>query len=311
MQRRQPPVHSCIPGRRRGFAGGSADSDRCVYSYRRGWLYACNGDGNSNGLAATPIVSVSPSPNPAFLSNAVAITASIPSPAGTVGGIVTFFDGETQLGSSDVSEGRATFSTSALTVGTHNIVASYSGDANYHSASSSSSLETIQDFAIATAPGSSMGTPTILPGTSASYSFVVSPIGGATMPAALALSVEGAPVNANVVFSPSAVAANSGTTTVTMVVNTPSLAAAEPPYGPLGRGALPMVLGLGLLPIARRLRNTRRWIQMLALAIVGIAFALGVTGCGGITYTTRSFSMTVTAKSGSLSHNASVKLNVK
>jgi hypothetical protein len=259
----------------------------------------------------TPMVSVTPSPNPAFLSNTVTITASIPSSAGTPGGTVTFFDGETQLGSSSVSAGSATLSTSALTMGTHNITAAYSGDANYRSAISSASLETIEDFAIAVAPGSSTGIPNIFPGASVSYSFVVSPIGGATMPAALALSVDGAPVNAAAVFSPSVVAANSGMTTVTMVVNTPPLAAAEPPRSPLGKGTLPMALGLVLLPFARRLRNARRWIQVLVLSIAGVAFVLGVTGCSGITYTTRSFSMTVTAKSGNLSHTASVKLNVR
>jgi hypothetical protein len=224
---------------------------------------------------------------------------------------VTFIDGETQLGSSSVNGGSATFSTAALTMGTHNITAAYSGDANYHSAISSSSLETIEDFAIAVAPGSGAGIPTIFPGASASYSFVVSPIGGATMPAALALSVDGAPVNATVVFSPSVVASNSGTTTITMVVNTPSLTAAEPTRSPLRNGAIPLALGVVLLPFARRLRYARRWIQVLMLSVAGAAFALGVIGCGAITYTTRNFSMTVTAKSGNLSHTASVKLNVK
>ncbi len=196
-------------------------------------------------------------------------------------------------------------------MGTHNITAAYSGDEYYHSAISFTSVETIQDFAIAVAPGNGAGIPTIFPGTSESYSFVVSPIGGATMPAALALSVEGAPVNATAVFSPSVVAANSGTTTITMVLNTPSLTAAETARDPLGKGALPMAIGLVLLPFARRLRNAHRWIQVLVLSIAFAAFALGVTGCGGITYTTRSFSMTVTARSGNLSHTASVKLNVK
>jgi hypothetical protein len=113
------------------------------------------------------------------------------------------------------------------------------------------------------------------------------------------------------VFTPSAVAANSGITLVTMVLNTPALASTESTRNPLGEGALPMALALVLLPFARRLRSARRWIQGLVLCIAGAAFVLGVTGCGGITYTTRSFSMTVTAKSGNLSHTASVKLSVK
>jgi len=262
-------------------------------------------------VPATPVVAVAPTPNPAFLSNAVTITASIPSPASAPGGTVAFYDGGMQLGSSTLNGGSASLTTSALGMGTHAITAVYSGDANYHSSSSPAMMETIQDFAIAVTPGSSSGTPTVFPGTPASYSFVVSPVGGSTLAGALALSADGMPANATVVFSPSVVAANSGTTSITMVVKTPSLAAVNPASNPLGKGALPMALGLVLVPFARRLRKARRWIQVLALSIAGAAFSLGATGCGGFTYTPQSFSVTVTAKSGNLSHATAVKLKVE
>jgi len=139
----------------------------------------------------------------------------------------------------------------------------------------------------------------------------VSPVGGPTLAGALALSADGMPPNATVVFSPSAVAANSGSTNITMVVKTPSLARADPASNPLGKGALPVALGLVLLPFARRLRRARRWIQVLVLSIAGAAITLGTTGCGGFTYTPQSFSVTVTAKSGNLSHTTVVKLKVE
>lgn len=49
-----------------------------------------------------------------------------PTPTGTV----TFMEGSTALGSVELSHGSATYNTSALAVGSHQIVASYSGDAN-------------------------------------------------------------------------------------------------------------------------------------------------------------------------------------
>jgi Bacterial Ig-like domain (group 3) len=51
-------------------------------------------------------------------------------------GTVTFSDGSTTLGSSSVAGGTASLQTSALSVGTHAITASYSGDANNNPSSS-------------------------------------------------------------------------------------------------------------------------------------------------------------------------------
>jgi len=227
-------------------------------------------------------------------------------------GTVAFYDGATQLGSSALSDGVATFTTSALTMGTHAISAVYSGDANYKTASSVAMMETIEDFTIAVAPGSSSRTPTVYPGGSASYSLVVSPLGGATMAGALSLSVDGIPPDSTAVFSPAVVAMNSGTTSIALTVKTPSLTAVQPDRNPPGRGAIPMALGLVLLPFAGRLRKARRrWIPMVLLSIAGAAFALGVTGCGAVTYTPRSFTMAVKATSGNLSHNAMVKITVE
>jgi len=259
----------------------------------------------------TPTVAVIPTPNPAFVSNAVTITASVPSPASTPSGTITFYDGAAQLGTSALNDGLATFTTSSLAMGTHSISAAYSGDANYRPAASSAVVETIQDFSIVVAAGST-GTPTVYPGTPATYSLVTTPVGGPTMAGALTLSAEGLPPKASVVFTPSVVAANSATTTVTMKVTTPSLSAMQPSRSPLGKGAIPMALGLVLLPFASRLRRARqRWVPMLLLAIAGAAFALGVTGCGSVTYTPRNFTMTVKAASGNLSHTTTVTIKVE
>ncbi len=262
-------------------------------------------------MPAIPVVSVSPTPNPAYVSNAVTITASVPSPAISTSGIVTFYDGVTQLGSSALNVGTAALTTTALTMGDHSITAVFSGDPNYVPSASTAMKETVQDFSIATA-GSASDTPTILPGGTASYALVVSPLGGATLAGALQLSVDGLPPNTITEFDPAVVAANSGTTNVTLHVTTPKLAAVETDRSPWDRGAIPMALGLILLPFASRLRKARKlWLPMVLLAITGAALAWGVAGCGGFTYTPKNYSVTVKASAGNLSHTAAVKLTVK
>ncbi len=91
-------------------------------------------------------VSASPNVNPATAGQTVTFTASI-APAATITapptGTVTFFDGTTALATVDVAGGVATFSTAALSVGTHSITAVYSGDANYSASTSSAVTETV------------------------------------------------------------------------------------------------------------------------------------------------------------------------
>jgi Glycoside hydrolase family 44/Bacterial Ig-like domain (group 3) len=55
---------------------------------------------------------------------------------GTPTGSVTILDGTTQLGAPSLTVGAATFSTSALAVGTHSITVSYSGDSNFATSTS-------------------------------------------------------------------------------------------------------------------------------------------------------------------------------
>jgi hypothetical protein len=102
------------------------------------------GDGNFNGTtsvaisqtvnkAATSTV-LGSSANPSTNGQSVTFTAtvSVNAPgAGTPQGTVNFNDGATFLGSGSLSGGIATFSTAALTVGTHAITASYAGDVNF------------------------------------------------------------------------------------------------------------------------------------------------------------------------------------
>ncbi|MBV9494722.1 MAG: Ig-like domain repeat protein [Acidobacteria bacterium] len=93
-------------------------------------------------LKSATTVALTSSQNPSSLGQSVTFTATVQPPAGFSGstlpsGLVTFFDGPTQLGTGTVTNGVATFTTSALTIGSHTIGASYGGDSNFNSHSTS------------------------------------------------------------------------------------------------------------------------------------------------------------------------------
>ena len=67
--------------------------------------------------------------NPSISGQSVRFTATVTAAAGTPTGTVTFNDGFTVLGTGTLSGGKATYTTSALSVGSHPITASYGGDA--------------------------------------------------------------------------------------------------------------------------------------------------------------------------------------
>jgi hypothetical protein len=124
------------------------------------------GDVNFNTSSGTLGVNVLPgttttlvsSANPARSGTTVTFTATVsagganPGPTGTV----TFLDGSTVLGTATLTNGVATFSTSSLSLGRHVITASYGGDSNFASSTSSAVNEAIISgafFAIGGAPG--------------------------------------------------------------------------------------------------------------------------------------------------------------
>jgi len=74
---------------------------------------------NVNRSAAVTTVSVSSGTNPSIPGQSVTFTATVSPDAAT--GTVMFKEGVTTLGSGTLSGGVATFSTSALSVGTHSI----------------------------------------------------------------------------------------------------------------------------------------------------------------------------------------------
>lgn len=262
-------------------------------------------------VPATLPVNISADLTRAFIQNPVEVRVIVPSPAATATGTITLLDGATELGSSSLSDGTSSFTTSTLGVGTHAISGNYSGDSNYNAATSATLLIVIQDFALdATGATQASDTVTVYPGTTARYYLQVSPVGGTSLPAAVDLSVAGLPANAATKFSQAVIQAGSGTTAVELDVTPPSLNARNTARSPFER-SLPIAFGLILLPFARRFRRTAaRW-TFVILAALGTLTLWTTTGCGAIAYTPKSFPLTITAKSGGLSHTTTVKLIVE
>lgn len=71
------------------------------------------------------------------------ISASVPG-SGKLTGSVTFSDGQDNLGDAPVAGGQASFTTSSLSVGTHNIRARYSGDINFNPNAAPTLIQVVQ-----------------------------------------------------------------------------------------------------------------------------------------------------------------------
>ena len=261
-------------------------------------------------IQPTPHVALTASANPVFTSNPITFTAILTVPATSTTaptGTVTFLDGPTPLGTGVVTASVATLTVSAPATGNHSITAVYSGDTNYLSAASLPLPETIQDFTIVPPAVATVPVPF---GGQATYQFGINSLGG-DLPAAVNLTLTGLPPGMTAVFSTDVVPAGLSTANVTLQVSLPGYSAQQAPPGPFGGRSLPLALGLILLPFAGRLRKTaHRFRRVAVLTLAGAALAVGVTGCQ-ITFTPKTYPLTVTATSGTLSHTTTVNIIVE
>ena len=88
----------------------------------------------------TPTIALTSSINPSSAGQSVTFTAAAPS--GATGSVV-FLDGATTLGTVGVTSGQASFTTNALTAGSHIITADYGGDSGYNAANSAPLTQTV------------------------------------------------------------------------------------------------------------------------------------------------------------------------
>jgi hypothetical protein len=94
-------------------------------------------------IKAATLTSLVSSVNPSLSGQSVTFTATVTSAAGTPTGTVAFLDGSTTIGTGTLAGSIAIFSTSSLSGGTHSITATYTGDANYNSSTSTALSQTV------------------------------------------------------------------------------------------------------------------------------------------------------------------------
>ncbi|MFY9852885.1 MAG: Ig-like domain repeat protein, partial [Terracidiphilus sp.] len=277
---------------------------------------------------------VSPTVNPVFVQDTVTYTAAVgfataPSSTTIAGptGTVMFFDGgapitacsAATLGAYNSTTGVAlatcAVSYTSTTPATHSITATYSDDPDFTGSSSGTLTEAVTDFTV-TAQNAML---TVLPGASGQYTFSVSPQSPATsFPTAINLTVSGLPPEATGTFSPSAtIAAGAAATTVTLTIQTAKTTSQNSPNtgGWQASRLAGISLALLLLPFVGKLRRAGkrfgRTLPILLLLIAGMAAVVGLNGCIGQIGQPQSYTVVVTATSGTLSHTSNVTLTVE
>jgi hypothetical protein len=115
------------------------------------------------GITSNSATTVTSSNNPARRGALVTFTATVTGAGNTPTGTVTFFDAKVSLTTQTLNaSGVATFATSTLSPGTHNIFARYTGDAKYNSSSSNVVTQSVKSLATATVVASQAAVPQVI-----------------------------------------------------------------------------------------------------------------------------------------------------
>jgi hypothetical protein len=224
------------------------------------------------------------SDNPSALARSfVGLTAVVSPVQGHPTGSVRFTENGQLLGQANISNGFASVSVRTLSIGTHDIVASYAGDANFMPATSAVLRQSITDFSIAAANDHL----TVNPGASGTYTLNIASLGG--FEGTISLRCSGAPV-LSTCSVPSTVQlnGNGATATVTITTTGPNQSA----LFPIGETKL-AALGAPWLPFAMcliggawvRTRKTGKTGYVLLVALLAIT-SVACGGGGGGTPTT-------------------------
>jgi Bacterial Ig-like domain (group 3)/FG-GAP-like repeat len=252
------------------------------------------------------------------------VTASSPNATGTV----TFLDGTTVLGTASLTSNggvavslstnaNAAMLTSSLAMGTHQIVAVYSGDSSFAPSTSAPANDIVEDF---TNTNSGPASQNVFPGATTSYNFSLAPISATTFLNDVTVTVTGLPAGSTYTFTPSTVTAGSGPTGVVLNVQTSgSLKArnSSPQGANSSKNELPAALGmLSLLGLGTMRTFRKKMPRALILALLALGSLLPIaalTGCAGgyFTLTPTTYTVTVTGIEGTVQHAATATLIVQ
>ncbi len=268
---------------------------------------------NQHASSSITVVSSTGSSTPG---QTVTFTATV-SPASATG-TVSFYDGATLLGTTALSAGVATYSTAALAPGvTHIITAAYGGDASYVSSTTALTVSVVVAPLDFTPSAAGPALQAVIPGNTASFVYQISPVYGA-YPGTVSLAVSGLPPGLEYTLSRNTFAANAGPQTVTLTIHTKGVTAENKGSNSSGDQKLPWSLAFLLLPFAASVRM-RRSPHSFAKSILVVLFLLAgigmMTGCasynGFFGAAPHSYTITMTATSGSIQHTTVTTLTVR
>ncbi len=210
---------------------------------------------------ATTSVTLTSSPNPSVANQSVTFTATVtPENSGTPTGNVTFFDGTQSLTTVPLAGDNATFTTTALVSGTHNITVQYGGDQNFSGNTSTSVIQVVSGPTFAITAPASLTPNSISPGQSATATITASSADGFAETVTLTCSVTpAASLAPTCSLNPASLSPTASGKTSTLTINTTGAHASLAP--PVLRHDLRLLYAL-LLPCS-------------ASAFVGICLAAG------------------------------------
>ncbi len=263
-----------------------------------------------------------------LLHTGVTFTANVTAPSPNATGTVTFMDGTVVMGSAPISanggvivslttNANASFATTGLVTGAHQIVAVYSGDNNFAPSTSAPATNMVEDF---TNTNTGPASQNMFPGATTTYNFTLAPVSATTFINDVTVAIDGLPQGSTYTFTPSTIKAGSGSTQIVLSVQTSSSLSARnhpPQNSPYPRSEVPIALGmLGIagLGTLRRLRHKiPRSLMLLLLALGSLLPIAALSGCAGgyFTLTPTTYSLTVTGSEGVVQHAATATLIVQ
>ena len=270
------------------------------------------------------VTTITSSSSPATVGATVTFTAMTATTTGIVSGTVNFSDGTNLLGTGTLnSTGIATFSTTALTLGTHSITAAFQANTNF--TASSATLTQVMtaptgSFTLSTSPATQF-----IKGAGATvYQVTLTSVGA--FAGQINLACSGLPADATCSFASNPTLTAGSTATVAMTVNTtvadaqlrkPALRNFNPAdLAPITAAAVfPVELtGLGVFFAGLRRRKKLGTQKMRLLAIILFSLGiLGLTGCGCPSTVFQTYTINITATSVSFTapaQSTSVLLSV-
>ena len=144
-------------------------------------------------------------------------------------------DGTTVLGTAPLSasggvivslttNANATFATTGLLTGAHQIVAVYSGDSTFAPSTSAPAANMVEDF---TNTNTGAASQNMFPGATTTYTFTLAPVSATTFLNDVTVAVDGLPPGSTYTFTPSTIKAGSGSTQIVLNVQTSSSLSAQ------------------------------------------------------------------------------------